>query len=144
MKSRLFTQLSAAGLLVVWLAAWAVAQPGDRPQRGPSEPGNIAERLKSMDRDRDGRITKQEASGPAARMFSRVDSNGDGVIDETEIKAVAARVGRGRPGTTDGGGAIAGVTAPDFILKSVDGKQEVKLSSFIDKTPVALIFGSYT
>ncbi len=38
----------------------------------------------------------------------------------------------------------AGDMAPDFELKTLDGKQTVKLSSFRGKKPVALIFGSYT
>ena len=37
-----------------------------------------------------------------------------------------------------------GDPAPDFILKTLDGKQSVVLSSFKGKKPVALIFGSYT
>lgn len=36
-----------------------------------------------------------------------------------------------------------GDPAPDFKLKSKDGKQEVQLSKLRDK-PVVLIFGSYT
>ena len=38
----------------------------------------------------------------------------------------------------------AGDRAPDFTLKSPDGKQTVTLSSFRDEKPVALVFGSYT
>lgn len=37
-----------------------------------------------------------------------------------------------------------GDVAPDFKLKSVDGKRQVHLSSFRGQRPVALIFGSYT
>ena len=37
-----------------------------------------------------------------------------------------------------------GDVAPDFTLKSVDGKETVKLSSFKGKKPVLLVFGSYT
>jgi len=37
-----------------------------------------------------------------------------------------------------------GAPAPDFELKSLDGKQSVKLSAFRGQKPVALIFGSYT
>jgi len=37
-----------------------------------------------------------------------------------------------------------GDLAPDFELKSLDGKQTVRLSSFRGKKPVLLIFGSYT
>ena len=38
----------------------------------------------------------------------------------------------------------AGQEAPDFELGSPDGKKKVKLSSFKEKAPVVLIFGSYT
>jgi hypothetical protein len=34
--------------------------------------------------------------------------------------------------------------APDFTLKTIDGKTSVKLSDFRGKKPVALLFGSYT
>ncbi len=37
-----------------------------------------------------------------------------------------------------------GQVAPDFTLKTKDGKKTVKLSSFRGKKPVVLVFGSYT
>ncbi|MDO8544903.1 MAG: redoxin family protein [Opitutaceae bacterium] len=37
-----------------------------------------------------------------------------------------------------------GDRAPDFALRTLDGKQTVKLSDFRGKKPVVLIFGSYT
>lgn len=37
-----------------------------------------------------------------------------------------------------------GETAPDFSLPTVDGKARVQLSSFREKEPVVLVFGSYT
>ncbi len=37
-----------------------------------------------------------------------------------------------------------GDIAPDFTLKSPDGKQTVTLSDYRGKKPVALVFGSYT
>jgi hypothetical protein len=37
-----------------------------------------------------------------------------------------------------------GDMAPDFKLSMVDGKRQVRLSSFRGKKSVALIFGSYT
>ena len=37
-----------------------------------------------------------------------------------------------------------GDVAPDFALKSMDGKKTVRLADFEDKKPVALVFGSYT
>jgi peroxiredoxin len=44
-----------------------------------------------------------------------------------------------------GEGPKVGEAAPDFKIKMLsDGKTEVQLSSFKDKKPVILIFGSYT
>jgi len=37
-----------------------------------------------------------------------------------------------------------GDVAPDFTLKSLDGKQTVRLAQFRGQQPVVLIFGSYT
>jgi len=37
-----------------------------------------------------------------------------------------------------------GDMAPDFKLKTMDGKRTVKLRQFRGKRPVVLIFGSYT
>lgn len=38
----------------------------------------------------------------------------------------------------------AGDVAPDFELGDVNGENSVRLSSFRDQKPVALIFGSFT
>ena len=38
----------------------------------------------------------------------------------------------------------SGDVAPDFELRDVNGENPVRMSSFIDKKPVALIFGSVT
>lgn len=37
-----------------------------------------------------------------------------------------------------------GEPAPDFKLRTKDGKMQVQLSSFRGKRPVVVIFGSYT
>jgi len=37
-----------------------------------------------------------------------------------------------------------GTSAPDFSLNILDSSTQVRLSSFRDKQPVVLIFGSYT
>jgi hypothetical protein len=132
-----FASSTAVALLISALPA--DAQPNRRPGGG-----NILEKIKSYDKNKDGKITKAEASGPLAQRFARIDSNGDGVIDETELKRLAERIGRGRGGRDSGGSAAEGKTAPDFQLKTVDGKKQVQLSSFSGKKPVALIFGSYT
>lgn len=58
------------------------------------------------------------------------------------LALLAARQDKGkRP--EQGKGPDVGKDAPDFTLKSTDGKKEVTLSKIKDK-PVVLIFGSYT
>lgn len=51
--------------------------------------------------------------------------------------------GRNRSRTADKAPKV-GDAAPDFKLKSLDGKSETQLSSFKGKKPVVLFFGSYT
>jgi hypothetical protein len=41
-------------------------------------------------------------------------------------------------------GPAVGQDAPDFALKTQDGKQEIRLSQFRGKKPVVLVFGSFT
>ena len=48
----------------------------------------MMERIKSMDKNGDGKIERSEVSDRMERMFNRLDANGDGVADEKEIKAL--------------------------------------------------------
>ena len=67
---------------------------------GPRGGGDPIARLRSFDTDGDGRITREETPPRAGGMFDRVDANGDDVITEDELSAMAERMraGRGRPG----------------------------------------------
>ena len=51
---------------------------------------------------------------------------------------------RGGRGGDNGTALVKGEVAPDFVLKSLDGESETKLSDFRGKKPVVLFFGSYT
>jgi cytochrome oxidase Cu insertion factor (SCO1/SenC/PrrC family) len=62
------------------------------------------------------------AAGPAAKK--KADRKADDRPQEGKLKV--------------------GDVAPDFTLKTQDGKGEVKLSAFRGKKPVVLVFGSYT
>lgn len=54
-----------------------------------------------------------------------------------------AVLGQAKDRPAQGAGPEAGKPAPDFKLKSQDGKSEVELSTLRGK-PVLLVFGSYT
>ena len=69
-----------------------------RGRGGRGGPGfDPAGRLREFDADRDGRITRDELPDRMKRMVDRLDTNGDGVIDTAELKAMTERM-RQRPG----------------------------------------------
>lgn len=59
---------------------------GPQPPASPSGGGQLIERIKSLDKNGDGGITKEEAG--AAPWFERVDQNRDGVLDASELEGL--------------------------------------------------------
>jgi len=59
----------------------AVAAPAAIAQ--PLAGGSI---LGQVDIDHDGKITRQESAEARERLFVRLDSNGDGVVDQDEVE----------------------------------------------------------
>jgi hypothetical protein len=185
---------------------------------GPAEMRYTWDRLKKLDKNDDGRITKAEFGGPA-ELFEALDRDGDGAItpddlDWSDDTTYARQLGMAqqllRRADADGnkkvsreewdklfselakgkkvleaedlrrllfppsrGGPPPGMSgmppkevllyglltgeigsgavgpklngmAPDFTLKSPDGKTTITLSEFRGKKPVAIIFGSFT
>jgi Ca2+-binding EF-hand superfamily protein len=82
-----------------------VGQPGNglpgapqsqRPgQRGRGNPEEMRQRLKEADANKDGKISKDEASGRLKEAFDQFDTNSDGFLDETEISAMLRRMADG-------------------------------------------------
>jgi HlyD family secretion protein len=91
--------------------------PGDRPGKmaknsgkrgGKGGRGGGSFNLNQFDKDGDGKVSKDEAPSWMQSFFGRIDSNGDGFIDQVEAAAIAARRrqkggGKGRPGGPGGG-----------------------------------------
>lgn len=63
-----------------------------RPGAGTATRGPAARRLMAMDRDGDGKVSREEFSGPA-RLFDRLDGDGDGAITAGEARRGAERPG---------------------------------------------------
>jgi hypothetical protein len=87
-------------------AATAVAQPeGNRPRRpdgppaGPLGGRSAAEMIARADQDGDGRVSRKEfletRTTEMEAMFDRIDTNGDGFLDEREIEQMAERLRAG-------------------------------------------------
>jgi hypothetical protein len=61
-----------------------------------------------FDKDGDKRVSRDEAPEPMRPFFEKLDTNGDGYLDQAEISAIRAR----RPPGGDAGGDRAGGGGP--------------------------------
>ena len=65
----------------------------DQNRQGPpnGQRPTASELIAMMDRNEDGKISKEEAKGPLSEMFARIDTNEDGYLTEKEIQKAAPR-----------------------------------------------------
>ena len=75
-------------------------RPGGGQPQGNRPPGGFsADRLMAMDRDKDGKISRDELPPQMRQRLSRMDTNGDGFVDRKEAEAIERRFRQpgGRP-----------------------------------------------
>ncbi len=78
-------------------------------ERGSGQGGgaqDFVSRIMQHDKNKDGKITKDELPERAQRMFDRLDANSDGAITKAELEKMAQRFGGGGGGGR--GGAFGG------------------------------------
>ena len=63
----------------------ASCRASEAPQITPSQIGQMIDRLKEADVNSDGRVTRQEWLAYRARLFDRLDQNGDGVLSIDDV-----------------------------------------------------------
>jgi acetyl esterase/lipase len=73
----------------------STSSPKQRQRRRRQGGGN---RWAQMDTDKDGKISRDEATGLMKKFFDRNDANGDGVLDKSELEALARRLDQPRRG----------------------------------------------
>ncbi len=129
---RRLTDLASAGLLlkvqeVVSHEEFATLRKATEKSRtGPGGPGgprarralggdDMAERILSFDKNKDGKVSKDELPERLQYLIAKGDTNKDGVLDKDEIKKLAADQprdvsprGRGGPGGPRGRGGPGG------------------------------------
>ena len=113
------------------------------------------------DRDGDGKVTREEFEG----VFRALDGGGLGFLSQDELRnafsppsprpqAAAESDGPSRWTLVKGlfrqeigslqPGPNLDEPAPDFRLRTVDGKEEVTLSKLVGPKPVVVVFGNFT
>jgi hypothetical protein len=113
---------TSALLAALLLAGAAVAQPlrqtkGSGPgfaRQAPISVDDIVARIMSFDKNKDGKITRDELPERMHHLIAQGDTNKDGALDKDEIKKLATklatpgRFGPGVPGFGAGGGLRVG------------------------------------
>ena len=148
------------------LAAAAAGQPG---RGGPmADRATMIKRMQEImagqlfglaDGNGDGKVSKEEWQA----LFTKA-AKGKNHLTADDLREVLQQLGPRRAGGVPGSniawvrilgmfksetgsiweGPAVGQLAPNFTLKTQDGKQEVTLSSYRDRKPVVLVFGNYT
>ena len=123
----------------------------------PSPGGMLFSRA---DRDGNGKITREELE----TFFRAADRDGAGFLSRSDLETALPMPSRTMSrGTSEGPSKatlIRGLfkqevgslqpgpkldeTAPDFTLRTVDGKSEITLSKLVGPKPIVLIFGNFT
>lgn len=92
------TLIAAAVAALVPLASTALAN--DQDKMGHDKMSKSGASFDALDTNRDGRISRAEASADANISFAQCDTNGDGYLDSTEY-ADAQKMKKGEPSSDD-------------------------------------------
>ena len=111
---------------------------GTFPGRGG---GGMAGRLRDRDTNRDGRISRDEVPEQMGRIFARLDTNGDGFIDEDELDRMASgtRMQRFLERDEDGDGRLSRDELPERMRQRFD-RMDANDDGYVDREELEVMF----
>ena len=107
-RAQFWSALCAVSLLTV-----GVSQAEDKPKRPQRR--NAKEMFEKLDKNKDGKISKDEAGERLSKVFDRLDKNKDGFLTLEEVQ-------RQRPGAGNRGGI------PERAFKRLDKNSDGKIT----------------
>src|SRR5262245_15021013 len=118
--------------LSVIAASAAVARAQDAPPPGGQGNGRRMQfqmpNFADLDKNKDKKISREEASQLPPQMFDRVDANHDGSIDEEEWNAMQRQFTGGRGAGFGTGGGGGGPRIGESLTKLLDANADGKVS----------------
>ncbi|MEN8861736.1 MAG: hypothetical protein ABF315_00945 [Lentimonas sp.] len=108
----------------------AISQAKPEGERQGGERPNPAELIKRLDTDNSGGISKEEAKGPLAKHFDKIDEDGDGEITKAEFAKASKKMRQRQKGGSprekfdehdaDSNGSLSKDEAPERMLEHFD------------------------
>lgn len=115
---------------------------GEAPGAGGASPDELLQTLLAFDKNKDGKLQKDEVPERMQGLFTRGDTNKDGILTTAEIRGLATTQAASAPdrgGRGEGRGEGGGMMRMDPIAAALDSNHDGSISSAeIKNAPAAL------
>ncbi|MCK0192315.1 EF-hand domain-containing protein [Arenibacter sp. F20364] len=95
MKKMILKSAVLTTMVTLFFSANVSAQRSQGGQ-GQKEPPSVDEIFEEMDKDEDGKLSKEELKGPIKNDFTKIDTDEDGFISKEELEKAPKPKGRKR------------------------------------------------